>query len=94
MKPKAIARIEKRVGSTRSWSYSLPPYCAVLTYDGTWLAEYFKKEEANPFFTSAHELHPNLKLRSNQFVGADRAVRRVLRSLEQGWSVTQTQETL
>lgn len=86
MKSQAISRTEAT--STRVWSYSLPPYRAILTYNGSWIAEYFKGGAANPFFTSAHELHPNLDLRSNQFVGADRAVRRVLRSLERGWSVT------
>jgi len=85
MKSQAIARA---VQPDNTWSYSLPPYRAILAYTTSWSAEYFKDGAANPFFTSSHELHPNLELRSDQFVGADRVVRRVLRSLERGWSVT------
>jgi hypothetical protein len=85
MKSQAIAR---EIQPDNTWSYSLPPYRATLSYISSWTAEYFKDGAANPFFTSTHDLHPNLKLRSDQFVGADRAVRRVLRSLERGWSVT------
>jgi hypothetical protein len=88
MKSQSIPRTESQVSDIKVWSYSLGPYRAILTYNGSWIAEYFKDGAANPFFTSAHELHPNLKLQSNQFIGADRAVRRVLRSLERGWSVT------
>lgn len=87
MKSQAITR---KVQPDNTWSYSLPPYRVILsyTYISSWSAEYFKDGAANPFFTSTHELHPNLELRSDQFVGADRVVRRVLRSLERGWSVT------
>lgn len=88
MKSQAIDR--EVIQPDNIWSYTLGPYRATLSYSyiTSWMAEYFKDGAANPFFTSTHELHPNLKLRSDQFVGADRAVRRVLRSLERGWSVT------
>jgi hypothetical protein len=86
MRPKAIARDLK---PDNTWEYAIPPYRATLSYSYTteWYAEYFMKGAANPFFTSDHELHPKLKLRSDQFVGADRAVRRVLRSLNRGWEI-------
>jgi hypothetical protein len=80
--------IDRDVKPDNTWTYSLAPYRAILTYNGSWSAEYFKGEAANPFFSSDHYLHPNLELRLNQFVGADRVVRRVLRSFERGWSVT------
>jgi hypothetical protein len=86
MKSRAIAR---EVQPDNTWSYSLSPYRATLSYHvSSWSAEYFKDGASNPFFSSDSDLHPNLKLRSDQFIGADRVVRRVLRSLERGWSVT------